>query len=758
MFNVKFKIVFFILLLGLSCNIAVVFAQEPVAAESLGRVVGTVTCKGTREPAAYIDIRLLPGEHQVQTDGEGRFVFEGIKPGQYTLLIEGEQVETYRQVVVVEAEQEVELSIFLPCFIHTMDEIVVSEQRDQPHAAQHDLSRDELTATPGSGNDPIRAVQNLPGVVSTSPIGGSLVIRGTSPSDSMYIFNGQPIPMLYHFGALVSVVNPELIDTINYYPGGFSVRFGDAIGGVVEVDSRSPRQDRFGGVVDLATYSSYLMFEGPVSDKIAMAGAVRRSFVDFILPYVLPEDQAEFTVVPRFYDYTALVEYRPNHKNILNFTLTGADDRLGVVAEAEDTEEAMLGSSFDMTTAFHRADLTWDFVPNEVIYNTLGAYFIYQFTSVGIGDDRFVDITVGTPILRDQMTLSLADWNELTLGFDFGWGNYRVEADIIQPPKEGDPQGASWSTDDSYQIDQTEDTIYGAAYIEDRIEIGRWVSLIPGVRLNYLQYNEETTFDPRFMMRVYPTEKLTLKTGFGLYHQFPYFDELIEDYGNPELDSEVAYNTFFGAEYDFGHGYSVDLQGYYKLLDNLVASTEVGSDEPYENSGEGYVYGAELLARKRLTDRLFGWVSYTYSKSERLDHPDDDWRLFDWDQTHNFIILASYFLGESRTWRVGARWQYTTGQPYTEIEGAIYSADTDSYIPLYSADINEERLPDFHQLDLRVDKFWYFNRWILSAYIDAQNVYWHEYPFGYRYNHDYTEREAVTYPTFFPSIGLQARF
>ncbi|HPM77787.1 MAG TPA: energy transducer TonB, partial [bacterium] len=94
----------------------------------------------------------------------------------------------------------------------------------------------------------------------------------------------------------------------------------------------------------------------------------------------------------------------------------------------------------------------------------------------------------------------------------------------------------------------------------------------------------------------------------------------------------------------------------------------------------------------------------------------------------------------------------------TEIVGRTYNTDTDTYLPLYSDETNNERLPDFHQLDVRIDKAWAFNRWTLAAYLDVQNAYFYRYPFGYWYNHDYTEREKVVFPTFFPSLGLQARF
>jgi len=165
-----------------------------------------------------------------------------------------------------------------------------------------------------------------------------------------------------------------------------------------------------------------------------------------------------------------------------------------------------------------------------------------------------------------------------------------------------------------------------------------------------------------------------------------------------------------------------------------------------------------LLARKKLTDRLMGWLSYTYSVSMRKDTPTSPWRYFDEDQRHNFIILANYTFGETKQWRLGAKWQFFTGMPYTPIIGSIYNSDTDSYLPLYDPRVNTQRMPSYSQLDVRVDKLWIFNNWTLNTYLDLQNVYWSKYPVGYLYNYNYTQQKEVSLAPFFPSIGIDARF
>jgi hypothetical protein len=522
------------------------------------------------------------------------------------------------------------------------------------------------------------------------------------------------------------------------------------------VVSRSPRADRFGGVVDLSTYSSYVMFEGPIGPQFRWAGTVRRSFIDFILPAVIPKDQLDFTLAPTFYDYTAIFEYEPNSANRLRATFVGSDDRIGIVGHT-DNNDPFSGNSFDMKIDWHQGAIRWDATPTAGLVNTLAINLLYYDSVVNFGRGLKVESVALNPEFDDDFAVRLGSWNELRLGVDAGYGDLDLQLNVIRPPKEGHP-AISLSGDEIVERNYDLGTYGGGAYIDDVMKPASWVEIIPGVRSDYSEYLQKATADPRLLLKFFPTSAATIKAAAGVYHQWPQGDEIAEGIGNRDLDAEVAYEGVLGFDYDFGQGWTIDTQGYYKDLDDLVSPTEAGDSVPYRNTGIGYVYGGELLARKRLTDRLFGWLSYTYSVSKRRDTPDADWRYFDQDQRHNFIILGSYALGENKQWRLGAKWQFSTGLPYTKIDGAIYNADTDSYSPIYSDQINGRREQAYHQLDIRIDKLWIFNSWTLNTYLDVQNVYWNQYPFGYRYNFDYSERKPVSFPAFMPSIGVDARF
>ena len=158
------------------------------------------------------------------------------------------------------------------------------------------------------------------------------------------------------------------------------------------------------------------------------------------------------------------------------------------------------------------------------------------------------------------------------------------------------------------------------------------------------------------------------------------------------------------------------------------------------------------MLRHHLANNFFGWVAYTLSRSTRRDAPGEDEYLFDYDQTHILTVVASYKL--PRNWQVGLRFRYVTGSPYTELTRGVYDADSGRYEAV-TQERNGKRLGSFHQLDLRVDKDWIFDHWILTTYLDVQNIYYHANPEMVRYSFDYSETDVITGLPILPTIGVR---
>jgi hypothetical protein len=180
----------------------------------------------------------------------------------------------------------------------------------------------------------------------------------------------------------------------------------------------------------------------------------------------------------------------------------------------------------------------------------------------------------------------------------------------------------------------------------------------------------------------------------------------------------------------------------------------------YSNDALGSAIGLETMLKYKADERFFGWVAYTLSRSVRQDGSDEPERLFDYDQTHNLIVLGSYRLG--RGWEFGGRFNLTSGRLVTPIVpppalGALYDADAGAWTPL-EGEPYSRRLPLAHQLDLRIDKRWQFKRFRLSAYLDVKNVYNNAVPEDLVYSYDFSDEQYQTGVPIIPSLGLRGEF
>jgi hypothetical protein len=205
----------------------------------------------------------------------------------------------------------------------------------------------------------------------------------------------------------------------------------------------------------------------------------------------------------------------------------------------------------------------------------------------------------------------------------------------------------------------------------------------------------------------------------------------------------------------------VEGEVFWKWLDDLVVQRPVDPTDPssrigFTNDGIGRAYGAEILVKRDLSRRLYGWIAYTLSRSERASpFQRGGWAPFSSDQTHILTALTGWKVRDG--WEVGARFRYTTGNPLTPVQGSVYDSDADVFVPLEGAPASG-RIPPFHQLDLRVDRRWEFRSWSLTTYVDVQNVYVRENAEGVRYDYDYDRRFYVTGLPLLPSIGLRGEF
>jgi len=716
---------------------------------------GEVRERGTRNPVPGVTVSLPDLKLEATTNATGVFSFKGVTEGKNRVVAAGADYYSFETREEVRPGEVLTVKYYIRRRSYGGYETVVRGLKEEKEVTRRALSFEEIKSTAGTSGDAIRVVEDLPGMARGPYTGGILVVRGSAPQDTQVFVDGHPIPILYHFGGLTSTLNPEILRDIEFIPGGYSVRYGRGMGGIIEVKTRPAKTDRWHGMVGMDVFDAEALVEGPIAGGGFFASA-RRSYIDVFIKAVMeeiaPENELTLTVAPRYYDYQTGYNHRLDRGNT-SFMIFGSDDELAFVTQKPLGREVSLTGEFSTKLYFHRIIGSWEQRIGEGITSEASASFGLDKVFVNVGDLVFLDTDEKWGTVREELPIRISNGFRLTPGIDLLFGRYDAEARVPPIPREGEtPSGLDPFSLVSLSI--SGGFFAGAAFLEADIEPLDGLLFIPGIRADYLSLMETRAFtiDPRLAVRYRAMENLTAKGSVGLFHQPPLPPDLIPGYGNPDLEEEWAIQYTAGAEAFLTELVSLDAQLFFKDLNNLVANDSQGK---LSNKGVGRAYGLELLLRRLPEKAFYGWVAYTLSKSERKDNPNDKYRPFSYDQTHILTLVANYKL--PRDWEAGLRFRYVTGNPSTPLMKGLYDSDRDRYLP-FSGEPLSERMPDFHQLDIRIDKKFVYTTWILDVYLDILNVYNRFNTEGYIYNYDYTERAPLTGLPIIPSIGVQAFF
>ncbi|HEU4731551.1 MAG TPA: TonB-dependent receptor, partial [Kofleriaceae bacterium] len=265
-----------------------------------------------------------------------------------------------------------------------------------------------------------------------------------------------------------------------------------------------------------------------------------------------------------------------------------------------------------------------------------------------------------------------------------------------------------------------------------------------GLRSDVFERIHEANIEPRGELQIKLPASLTARLSAGAYRRPPEFqsENLVTNVG-----SEHSAQVIAGLQYEPREGVRVQTSTYYTDRSHLITHNMDGS---LGNNGHGTTLGAELLATYR-GGPWFGWLSYSYSHSTRVDMPGAEERLFSYDQPHSLNAAVSWKRGR---WQLGGRFQLYSGLPNTPATGAVFDSDRNLYIPIY-AQVNSARAPMHHQLDARVDYSWHWGPTELTVFADIQNVYMNDSVVTYFYSYDYSQREAFKSLPIIPSFGLR---
>ena len=729
---------------------------------------GQLLERGTRRPLAGLTAtvsRITKGKRrafEAVSDAEGAFVFYNLDPGTWMVRIEPAGYYPFNTKERIAANQRVDAKYYVEKRSYNPYDVLVAAPRPKKEVNRRTLKRADIVKVPGTLGDPVLVLENLPGVARPTFGSGDIIVRGSGPQDTGIYVEGIEIPLIYHFGGLKSVLPSEIVDSIDFYPGNFSVEYGRALGGVFDAHLKKLKPNGFHGTVDISLLDASVYLETPIGETAAIAIAGRRSYIDAVLEAVIPDDSdIAITSAPVYYDYQLLANWRPTNAHDLRFALIGSDDKLKLLFEdpADEFGTGPTSGRASFGTSFQRLITEYRYAPATRFKNrmklALGRDNI-NLDFLGIGR---LNINSQTVQLRDTASLKINQYLTLNAGIDALLSI--ADVDVRLPPvvQEGEA-GPDFEPEEFKAVRLKNQVAFsGAPFVEGEISWGRW-RFVPGLRVDYFSRAREVTFDPRLVVR-YQQETWALKGGVAIVHQETGPENTAEDFGNPDLEVQRGVQYSVGGEWKPYEFLSLESTLFYKDLRKLVASTNALIERDGElvpqvldNSRKGRIYGVEFFIRHKLANNLRGWISYTLSRAERIDRGDVT-RLFDYDQTHIFAIVASYLL--PRNWEVGLRWRIVSGNPYTPATGGVFVDDKDEYLAIAGA-INSRRLGTFHQLDLRVDKSWIFKQWKLSAYLSLVNTYNRQNPEAISYNFDYSQQTTTNGLPILPILGVTGRF
>lgn len=730
---------------------AVVAPPAPVV-----NFAGRVLERGTQRPLADAQVVIADLGYTALTDKQGRYEFEDVPAGTYDIVVPLIGYQRYKTSEQISETERTDVVYYLEPDYGSPLEVVVEAEKVKKEVSRTTLKREEIRKIPGTGGDTIKVVTSLPGVATSNELGSDIIVRGSGPFDNTIEIDRIEVPYIFHFGAFRSVLNGDLVDTLDFQAGGFGANFGEATGGILLANTRAGRKDRFGGAADINVAMAEGFVEGPVAGgKGSFVAAARRSYFDLIIRPVFeanadPED-IKFSVFPQFYDYQARFDYDLVTDATVKVFAFGADDIIALSTRPNPREPEV--DAFSVHPYFHVAGTglrnKWG-----KLTNSAQLYVEWLGQELAIGKGNFLNFYTTTPGLTNDAAIRFNKRNTLNFGAQIKTDFLTFKSRFPEPPKQGQTD-FTFSDAPLVDFEQRFKLVRTGLYADDMIYVTDDWMIDPGVRVDI--YHQDRTYnyvDPRILTRYEATKRLTLKGAVGRYSQFATEQQLDDTFGSPSLEPIHSTHYVAGVEYKITESDALDVQSYYKWLDNLVFSYPTG--QKYRNTQIGEAYGFEIFLRHYQTQRFFGWLSYAYSRSFRKFPDDGKWVPAGFDQPHIINAVGSYKL--SNRWEAGFKWRFSSGNPNTPYVDHVYIADKSIYIPI-PGERNSERLPPTHRLDARIEYSYPFPTWTMRFYLEVLNVYAASSPVDYNDNYDYTAREPIALlPIPVPLFGVRAEF
>lgn len=760
------------------------------------QVSGFVRDAFSKEVVIGAKIYIQELQKGVVTNNSGFYSLElPIREEKYTIQISAIGFKTTQVELVLEENKR--LDVELAIAVTSEVEIVYTDpnQTNTPEIGVLSMPVSQLKNIPNLGGEPdiIKAFQMMPGVSGGKEGSSGLFVRGGTPDQNLFLLDDVPLYYVNHIGGFISTFDPNAINSIKLYKGGFPAQYAGRLSSVIDIRMKDGNLSKHTGEFSIGLLTTKLNFEGPIGKDSTMSYflSMRRFNLDlFMRPITRRDSRGESVAGYTFYDINGKIVKRFKDGGKLSFSIYEGRDNIFFSGSQKSNSPTDVAYKYTSRVKWGNFMSTLNYTKplgNKVFWSSSLSTTNFNFGNTVEGRYSELgsnDLTKSTGIAFQSGINDLIGKSQFEIQVkDF----YTIQTGVSATYHRFTPGRISYS---NFQ----NDTVIGAnrihafetnAFIENRLKIGKHIFINAGLNFNSFFLNDTTflALQPRVMTTVYLNDKFNIQFGYSRMTQNLHYLAnsgvgLPSDLWLPatkDLIPEIA------DQYNFGFTYSLPnkkfplnfvLEGFYKDMRNLIEFQDgvslfspSGIQEKIVKDGTGTVYGIELLIQKNV-GKLTGWVGYTWSKNTRQfdDLNNGNPFPFIFDRRHDFSLVLSYKLNEKI--QFNATWMFMTGNAIT-LGSADYSSvfltfqefdfpfneNTYSFVNTQIIEgKNGYRMPSFHKLDVGVNFIKRKERGLRTWFVGVYNVYNQANPFFLFYKKNNNNQVTLHQLTLFPII------
>jgi len=729
--------------------------------QGAGIVKGRVFDKQSSEPIPFANIIIFGTTIGTTSDSEGNYSFTGINPGYLELQVSTIGYKPYISEAILVTNSKIsyiDLPIEeMPVELEgvTIKASTFRRSDDAPLSLRR-IGIDEIEKNPGGNRDISKVIQSLPGVASSVSYRNDVIVRGGGPNENRFYLDGVEIPNLNHFatqgasGGPTGIINVDFVREVNFYSGAFPANYGNAMSSVLDFRQIDGNKDNLKVKTAVGASDLALTLDGPVGKKTSFIFSARRSYLQLLF------NALGLPFLPTYNDFQFKTKTKFDNKHELTVIGLGAIDNNELntgLKNPDESQRYILGylpvnTQWNYTLGISYKHFKENGFETFVASRNMLNNRQHKYQNNNESEPKLLDYTSweAENKFRYERQLKLPSGYDLNVGAGMEYARYYNSTFRAKYINE------SYSPDEyKTNMEMFKWSLFG----QINHTYFKRLTLSLGLRADANNYSKQMNnlinqVSPRFSASYELSPSYYLNFNVGRFYQQPSYTTL--GYGNSagELVNKSNGLKFiqsdhivFGGEWLPNESSRLSVEGFLKLYNNypvsLTDSVSIASkgadygtfgDEPVKSVGKGRAYGVEFLYRNK---NLFGFntlLSYTLVRSEtsKMDknlRATSEYIPTSWDNKHLLTITATRTFKHG--WDAGFKWRYIGGAPYTpynlEKSALIDIWNTNNQAVLDYSKFNTLRLSGFHQLDIRVDKMFYFNKWMLNLYVDIQNVY-----------------------------------